>query len=170
MFCAIDHCGKTPSDCRSPATRAIGPLTVAVGLPARGGGKGRQQKIGLAVAGETGKPDDFALARDDAPVVRLPFGAYAHDNRGLAASPGHRGGLGARSLALKAAHRADQLGAVEISRAAFRHHLAVAHHDDAVASRQHLTQNVRDQRAADPGVDRAAHIGQQLFGGMLVER
>ena len=71
MLWAIDHPGKTPSDCRSPATSATGALTVA---PARGcerGGEGREQQVGLAVAGETREADDLALTRHELAIVRL---------------------------------------------------------------------------------------------------
>ena len=85
MLWAIDHPGKTPSDCRSPATSATGALHRRARARMRGGGEGREQKIGLAVAGETREADDLALARHHIPVVRLPFGAHAHHDLGLAA-------------------------------------------------------------------------------------
>ena len=77
---AIDHCGKTPSDCRSPATSATGAVDLGAGPAARRGVERRDQQIGLAVAGEPGKADDLALVRDAArapSVCRSRPGAHA---------------------------------------------------------------------------------------------
>ena len=83
-----------PSDCRSPATSATGALTVAPARGMRGGSEGREQQIGLAMAGEAGEADDLALARDQLPAVRLSLGAHAHHDRRLAARCARGRGLG----------------------------------------------------------------------------
>ena len=74
------------------------------------------------------------------------------------------------AFGLDPAHRADQPRPVEVSRDVGHDHLAVAHDDDAVAGRQHLAQDMRDQDAAHAGLDRAAHMGQELPGRMRVKR
>ena len=71
---AIDHRGKMPSDCRSPATSATGALTVDARARLRGGGESREQQVGLAVAGETRETDDLALMRHELVIVSLSPG------------------------------------------------------------------------------------------------
>src|SRR5208282_4148308 len=107
-------------------------LDGAAGSQARGGVESREEKLGLAVAGESGEAHDLALARDELAAVRLPLRRHAHPDRRLPAPADARRGE-KRGFAHDAAHRGDQLRTVEIARAVFRHHLAVPHDDDAVA-------------------------------------
>ena len=90
MLWAIDHPGKTPSDCRSPATSATGAATVAPDARMRGGCEGRKQKVGLAVSREARKANDLALARHHIPIICLSLGAHAHDDWSFAARTGRR--------------------------------------------------------------------------------
>ena len=126
----------------------------------RGGGEGRQQKIGLAVTGETGEADDLALARHKIPIAGLSFGAHANNDRSFAARSSRSRTLRPLSFGLDAAHGADQLRPVEIARDVDHDHLAVAHDHDAVARREHLAQDMRDQHAACARSHRLAHIDE----------
>ena len=113
MFSAIDHCGNTPSDWRSPATSATGALISAAGAPAARRVEGGEQQVGLAVAGEAREADDLAAPRDELVAVALPLGADAHLHRRFASRPVRRRGFRRGRVRLDAAHRADQAGAVE---------------------------------------------------------
>ena len=168
MFCEIDQCEKTPSDTRSPATSATGPSTP--GAPPRSLIEGRKKKIGLAVAGKPREADDFALARQHLPTVRLTRRAHPHANRRIGPFGRGDGACRARLIALDASHRGDELGSGEVPRGVGGDDLPVAHDDDAVAGFQDLAENVRNQHAAQPRSDGAAHIGEQLSGRVRVER
>ena len=71
---------------------------------------------------------------------------------------------------LGAAHRGDELVAVEGGRQVGGDDLAVAHHDDAVRGGEDLAEEMRDQDAARAHADDAADEVQKLPGGMRVER
>ena len=66
--------------------------------------------------------------------------------------------------------RLDEPRPVEAVGGVARDDLAVAHHDDAVAGREHLVEEVRDQDAAQARVDAAPDEGEELARGMRVER
>ena len=147
MFCAIDHCGKTPSDCRSPATSATGPSTVWPGRGARGGGEGREQKIGLAVAGEAGQADDLAFVRHELALSVCRSGAAGGPATGLRCAAALLRPSAARALSTPPI-AATSFVAIEVARRVVGDHLAVAHHDDAVAGLEDLAEDVGDQHAA----------------------
>ena len=74
MFLAIDHCGKTPSECRSPATRATGRVPTSAARTARRGrrkpqaadrsGRGRR-----APRGRRSRPHARPRSRDRRPAA-----------------------------------------------------------------------------------------------------
>ncbi len=90
MFCAIDQCGKMPSDAVAGDQRDR-PRDCFARARARGGVEDGEQQIGLAVAGEAREADDLALPRDEFLSVRLALGAHPHADRRLAARPAGSG-------------------------------------------------------------------------------
>ena len=133
MFWAIDHCGKTPSDCRSPATSATGALTSAPARRRAAASKVGEQQIGLAVAGETREADDLARMRDQFLAVALTLGADAHPapapRRALRPRRGFSPGASGSTPPIAPISRARS----NVSRGVGHDDLAVAHDDDAVA-------------------------------------
>src|SRR6266540_6761450 len=81
--------------------------------------------------------------------------------------------VGARSwillAAFRAAHRGDQLIAIEMLSAVGGHYLTVAHHDDAIAMFEDFAEQMRNEDAART-FDNAANEGQKLAGAVRVER
>src|ERR1700722_1113298 len=136
-------------------------------------GSGREsceEEIRLAVAGETREPDDLALMRHQSLIVRLSLGAHTHDDRSFAPRSNRSRVSSPRTFRLDAPHRAHQLRPVEIAGDVGYNHLAVAHDDDAVAGRQDLAEDMRDQDTTRAGCDGAAHMRQELLGRMRIER
>ena len=113
MLWAIDHPGKTPSDCRSPATSATGAATVRARPWMRGGGKGRKQKVGLAVSREAREPNDLPFSRHHIPIICLSLWAHAHNDWSFAVRSNRRDGLSPGGLGLNTAHGANQLRPVK---------------------------------------------------------
>ena len=155
MLWAIDHRGKTPSDCRSPATSATGALDRRARARTRGGVEGREQKLGLAVAGEPREADDLALARDELPVVRLPLrGARAPRPARLAARRDRRRGLSRGASRSTPPIAPTSFARLKVRATVGRHHLAVAHDDDPVAGgqapRRECARSARSSRPIRP--------------------
>ena len=127
-----------------------------------------EEQIRLPVARETRKADHLALSGHEFAPVRLPLRADPHTDRCARRWRGRdRCRIGMR---FGAAHRRDELVAIESLGRAARDDAAVAHHDDAVGGAENLAEQVRDQDAARARRDGAAEKAEQLPRGMAVER
>ena len=128
------------------------------------------EHLGLALAGQSGEPDDFAAIGGELAAVGLRGRTRARARRAglpLRADSGSRFGGGALD---DASHRRDQRVAIEPGGRALGHDLAVAHHDDAVGGGKNLAEEMRDQDAGAAARDEAADEGEKLTGDMRVER
>ena len=171
MFSAIDHSGKMPSAWRSPATRATGAVDLDAGLRRDGAVEDGEQQIGLAVAGEAGKADDLALVRDELGAVRSA--ARGGRGRGPARPRARRvGSLGARAR-VRSRRRPWRRPAGR-GRRRWRSSAATTLPSRMTTMRSEVSRTsprrceIRMQLT--PPRDDAAHEGQQLAGGVGVER
>ena len=155
MFSAIDQSGKTPSLCRSPATRATGAVDFARCGPCGPAAEveNGDEEIGLAMAREAREADDLALPGHDLAPVRLALRPDADPDRRRRRF--RRPSPPARPHGHEPRRRPSRRRAWRDRNRPGRpagHDLAVAHHDDAVGGREDLAEQMGDQHAAGAGV------------------
>ena len=161
MFCAIDHSGKMPSACRSPAHES----DRAVHLPRRPSGaaaasSSAHQQLASG-PGPRGRP--ARRPRRARPQRLAVVRACGHADHGRAAQAAvrrarrrgldRRGPLGAAPSPRRARRAVERAGGRVGDDA------AVAHHHDPVGGLEDLAEHVRDQHAGAAFGDEPAHEG-----------
>ena len=145
--------GKTPSRCRSPATRARAAPCDA-GRPLPRASKTASRAARLAMAREAGEADDLACMGDEVGAGAGEPGARRPDLGRIAHGAARGADLaGSRSMPPMATTSRSR---VELASRPVGDDASITHHHDAVGVAEDLAQHVRDHDAAQARSDEAA--------------
>ena len=171
MFCAIDHCGKMPSDCRSPATSATGARDLAPAAPPRRRTKVASNRSVWPWPARPARPMISPCMRDQFRAVRLPVRADAHAHRRFAA-----GGAAAAARACarpRSTPPIAPISLVAVERLARRPSTTTLPSRITTMRSQWSSTSPRiceiSMQLTPPSTERR-HEAEQLPGGMRVER